>query len=90
MAPVARACECSLLDYDCDQFHVWDNSSNACAPIPNINLPEPVCINGFRRPLSGYVKRKISQCSGGKSLEADLVPCGGCMHFPFLFTCTNH
>lgn len=75
LSPKINTCTCSLSDYDCDQYHSWENE--ACVRIPNINIPEPSCINGIKRPLSGYVKKKISQCSGGQNLEADLVPCGG-------------
>ena len=73
LSPLVNYCECSIQDYDCDQYHVW--SENECLPIPNINIPEPVCIDGFKRPSSGYIKKKITQCMGGENLEKELISC---------------
>ena len=74
LEPISSSCACTLADYECDQYHVL-NSDNQCVTAENIQTPEPQCRNGVKYIPTGYVKKKISQCQGGKSLEPKPSTC---------------
>ena len=68
-------CMCSMFDFECDAYHILEGQ--VCVPFQNIIIPEPRCINGLKYPSTGYIKKKISQCEGGLSLEPTPASCGG-------------
>ena len=76
LATKLQSCQCSPSDYECDQYHTRQGTT--CNPIPNLVIPKDICENGVSYTPTGYVKRKISQCSGGLNLDIDpnAHPCG--------------
>ncbi|KAJ3357163.1 vacuolar protein sorting/targeting protein PEP1 [Kappamyces sp. JEL0680] len=69
------ACECTISDFECDSYHTFE--SGKCVPLQNAAVPEPACINGVKHSVTGYIKKKISQCDGGLDLAPVPSPCGG-------------
>ncbi|KAJ3262293.1 vacuolar protein sorting/targeting protein PEP1 [Boothiomyces macroporosus] len=64
---VLKPCQCTMADFECDQFH--RREGNECVLIPGVTIPNPTCVNGFIKKYNGYVKKKISQCQGGKDMS---------------------
>jgi Sortilin, neurotensin receptor 3,/Sortilin, neurotensin receptor 3, C-terminal len=67
LEPKSSPCSCTIADYECDQYHIL-NSDNQCVGAESIQIPEPPCRNGVKYIPTGYIKKKISQCEGGKLL----------------------
>lgn len=57
-------CECTRSDFECDYNYILDSEGN-CVLGPNLLASNPVCIDGVKRFSVGYVKKRLSQCSGG-------------------------